>query len=405
MFVLSDVTAGEMQAEATAPHDTSPAAGEATDLDALAAQFRVGGIDVGYMAPDKFLAFLDNAEAGTVAAEKDRLVQRVFRRYGLLTVMLLLIPLGFLLNLTPCVLPMIPVNLAIIGAGAQSGSRTRGFALGGIYGLGMALVYGVLGLVVVLTGQQFGALNASPWFSLSITILFAVLALAMFDVFEIDLSRFQRRSAGSEGGGSKSLFATAFVLGGTAALLAGACVAPVLISTLVLAANLYQTNPAALLLPFMLGVGMALPWPFAGAGMSFLPKPGAWMDRVKKVFGVLILGVAIFYGILAVHQFRPAATDGDHKQTDVAAALQQGLDEGKPVLLDFWSLSCKACKAMDRNVFPNPTVHKRLEGYVFSGVQTDLTDRADVEWAVEHFDIKGLPTYVVLVPLKADGTD
>jgi thiol:disulfide interchange protein len=393
-FVLSEAK-GIAKAEAPTAGSTPASGISGGNLDDLAKRYRIGGSAVGYMAPGEFLSFLDEAKAGTVTKEEDEIVQRVFRRFGLLAVMVLLIPLGFLLNLTPCVLPMIPINLAIIGAGSQSGSRKRGFALGGVYGAGMAAVYGVLGLVVVLTGQQFGALNASPWFNLAIAVLFVALALAMFDVFLIDLSRFQRRSSG--GDDSKAPFVAAFLFGGTAALLAGACVAPVLISVLVLATNLYRTNPAALLLPFMLGVGMASPWPFAGAGMSFLPKPGAWMDRVKHVFGVLILLAALYYGWLAVQQFR--AADGGHKKTDVAAALEQGLKEGKPVLFDFWALSCKACKEMDKKVFPDPDVRKKLEGFVFSGVQMDLAERDDVRWAKDYFHIQGMPTYVVLVPV------
>jgi thiol:disulfide interchange protein len=383
---------------ATGQEDVSEE-GSATQnkLDELASKYRIGGSVFGYVPRDGFLSFLREARSGTVTKEEDKLVQRVFRKYGLLAVMVLLIPLGFMLNLTPCVLPMIPINLAIIGAGAQSGSKKRGFGLGAIYGAGMAAVYGMLGLVVVLTGQQFGALNSSPWFNLAIAILFTALALAMFDVFVIDLSRFQRRSAGGDDT-SKAPFVTAFVLGGTAALLAGACVAPVLISVLVLAANLYRSNPAALLLPFMLGVGMATPWPFAGAGMSFLPKPGPWMDWVKRVFGVLILLAALYYGSLAVKQFRP--TSGEHRETDVAAALQRGLDEGKPVFLDFWGLSCKACKKMDQEVFPRPDVKLALEDFVFAGVQSDLQDQEDVVWAEKYFDIKGLPTYIVLIPIR-----
>ena len=76
--------------------------------------------------------------------------------------------------------------------------------------------------------------------------------------------------------------------------------APVVISVLLLATNLYfKGQIAGLLLPFLLGVGMALPWPFAGAGLAFLPKPGVWMNRVKHVFGALILVFAAIYGHLA----------------------------------------------------------------------------------------------------------
>ena len=114
----------------------------------------------------------------------------LFEGRGPLAILLLVLLGGLALNLTPCVLPMIPINLAIIGAGARSGSRARGFLLGGAYGGAMALVYGVLGVIVILTAGTFGTINASPWFNLGIAAIFVVLALAMFDVFEIDLSRF-----------------------------------------------------------------------------------------------------------------------------------------------------------------------------------------------------------------------
>ena len=103
-----------------------------------------------------------------------------FEERGPLAILALVLLGGLALNLTPCVLPLIPINLAIIGAGARAGSRTYGFVLGSFYGLAMALVYGVLGLGVILTASTFGTINASPWFNLGIAILFITLALAMF---------------------------------------------------------------------------------------------------------------------------------------------------------------------------------------------------------------------------------
>ena len=79
-------------------------------------------------------------------------------------------------------------------------------------------------------------------------------------------------------------------MGAVAALLAGACVAPVVIQVVLFSSNLYANGTtAALALPFLLGVGMAIPWPIAGAGIAALPKTGAWMVRIKQVFGVVIL--------------------------------------------------------------------------------------------------------------------
>ncbi len=130
---------------------------------------------------------------------------------------------GLALNLTPCVLPMIPVNLAIIGAGAVisgtgAGSRRRGFGLGCLYGLGITAAYGLLGALVVLTGSVFGAVNASPWFNFGIALLFLGMALAMFDIWTIDFSRWQSRLAFS-GGGRLAIV----LMGAVSAVLAGAC--------------------------------------------------------------------------------------------------------------------------------------------------------------------------------------
>ena len=179
---------------------------------------------------------------------------------------------GLALNLTPCGLPMIPINLAILGAGAQASSRSRGFGLGLAYGGAMALVYGVLGLIVILTAGTFGTINSSPWFNLGIASLFVVLGLAMFDVIMVDFTRFRSgMRLGETGRGTVWL---AFSMGAIAALLAGACVAPVVIQVIVFASNLHAPGTSiALALPFVLGLGMGLPWPIAGAGLASRPPP------------------------------------------------------------------------------------------------------------------------------------
>lgn len=374
------------------------------EWEALADNFELAGKQVGYMSSDKFLAFLHQAETGV--SEKPDLLTAVFQKYGLLVAILVVLPLGFLLNLTPCVLPMIPVNLAIMGAGAQAGSKARGFGLGSLYGAGMAIVYGALGVIVVLTGSRFGQINASPWFNVGIAIFFVGMALAMFDLWILDFSRFQKMP--TPGKKSTTPFVTAFVLGCTAALLAGACVAPVLISVLLLATDLYaKGTPSGLILPFALGAGMALPWPFAGAGLSFLPKPGTWMIVVKKVMGVLILGAGLYYGYAAYQLFSESGGThevSDHQgwETDLEVALVRAQAEAKPLLVDFWSLTCKSCLKMKATTFKDSEVLGKLQSYVVVELQTD-GDRAKVaKQALERYGVLGLPTYLVLKPLRAD---
>src|SRR5207247_7555631 len=164
---------------------TPPAIPLGTDSRQELDKFSLLGTTGGYLGSDEFLRFIHNAEAGI----KER---GLFEGRGPLAILLLVLIGGLALNLTPCVLPMIPINLAIIGAGVKAGSRGRGFLLGAAYGGAMAFVYGVLGLVVILTAGTFGTINASPWFNLAIALVFIVLALAMFDLLLLDFSSWSR---------------------------------------------------------------------------------------------------------------------------------------------------------------------------------------------------------------------
>ncbi len=399
-FTLGGKQAPPSPVAAAAP----PQAGQAGWEESLRG-FRVAGTHAGYLKAEPFIAFLEDARSG---AERDDALRTAFETRGASLVILLILVGGLALNLTPCVLPMIPINIAIIGAGAQAGSRTRGFALGAAYGLGIALIYGVLGLVVILTGAKFGALNASPWFNLAIAVIFVVLSLAMFDVFIIDLSRFQAKAGPKRQGG----FITAILLGGIAALLAGACVAPVVISVLLLAADLYtRGSGVGLLLPFLLGVGMALPWPFAGAGLSFLPKPGKWMERVKMAFGVIILLFALWYGRLGISLLmarsasaREAVVAAQQEQTksgwltSLDAALVTATVDRQPVFIDFWASWCKNCLKMDKTTFKDPAVVAVLADFVRVKVQAEDVSDPVTKAMLDRFDAIGLPAYVVLLP-------
>ena len=382
------------------------------DTDALAqlSDFTVLGTTAGYLDADRFLEFIDRAESGRTA-------QGWFEGRGPLAILALVLIGGLALNLTPCVLPLIPINLAIIGAGTRAGSRARGFALGSSYGLAMALVYGVLGLGVVLTASTFGTINASPWFNLAIAALFVVLAFAMFDVITIDFSRFQSNFnlGGDLGRGS---FFVAFGMGGIAALLAGACVAPVVIQVIVFSSNLYTTGTTvALALPFILGLGMALPWPVAGAGLSVLPKPGPWMVRVKQAFGVFILGTAVYYGYLSYGLFSQRWVDPEAVANSVQelldegwyASLGQGLQvaqtEEQLVLVDVWATWCKNCLTMDRTTLKDPAVEAALEDYVKIKFQAEDPSASPAREVLERFEGIGLPTYAILRPGTDGGAD
>lgn len=388
------------------PVDGGPALQEDGDWRDLRDQFEVTGQASGYINAGDFIAFVDAAERGDRPSDRS-----IFEGKNIFLIVLLTLGLGMLLNLTPCVLPIIPLNLAIIGAGAQGGSRMRGFALGGLYGLGIAMTYGILGVVVVVTSGAFGTINASPWFNLAIAVVFVVLALAMFDVLLIDFTKYQSKLGIKPERGS---FIMALFMGCISALLAGACVAPVVIAVVLFAREVYaQGSVAGLALPFVLGLGMALPWPFAGGGLSFLPKPGGWMVWVKKIFGVIILALAAYYGWKGFAIFQSQylidenavlesvrELDEEGWTASLAEGLRQAQENGQPVIIDFWATWCTNCITMNETTFKDQSVKDRLDNYVKIKYKAQYPTQAPASEVMDSFGVGGLglPVYVIVEP-------
>lgn len=338
---------------------------------------------MGYMKPAEFIAFL-----------QDKPAERSLEDHSLLVILLLVLMGGLAANLTPCVLPLVPINLVLVG---------RGWKRGLAYGLGIALAYGALGIAAALGGMAFGTIQSSPWFSALVAVVFTVLGLAMSELFFIDFSKYRGKVAGGQG--KTRGLGGVFLLGVGAAVLAGACVEPILLATLLLTAKWFAAGKVwAVVLPFILGLGMGLPWPFAAAGLSVLPKPGPWMKWVNRIFALCFFGMAAWYGWLAWRGFAASRAPEAGAQSNLATpetfarVLAEARASGRAVVVDIWATWCKNCLAMERTTFRDPEVLKALEeqGFVLIRLQAeDPAELAKVQ-ALDGLDIKGLPAFVVL---------
>lgn len=201
---------------------------------------------------------------------------------------------GILLTFTPCVLPMVPIVSSIIAGQGKELTKTKAVALSLSYVLGTTLTYALMGALAGATGEQLQSYFQNIWAIGAMSIVFVFMALSMFGLFTIALpsfiqSRLNKSSQGIKGGN----LVMVFVLGMVSALILGACVSPVLISFLSVAISTSDATLGALTM-FFLALGMGVPLVLLGFGAGYLiPKAGMWMDYIKYLFGVLLLGVAI----------------------------------------------------------------------------------------------------------------
>jgi thiol:disulfide interchange protein DsbD len=200
--------------------------------------------------------------------------------------------LGLLLAFTPCSLPMLPILAGlIVGSGA---TPKRGFALATSYVVSMALVYAAMGVLAAMLGANLQALLQNPWLLGSFATVFVLLALPMFGFFELQLpvavrDRLENVSRNQRGG---SLFG-AGVLGALSGLLVGPCMTAPLAGALLYIAQSGNALHGGLIL-FTMGIGIGVPLLLlVTVGNRFLPKPGAWMNLLKGVFGFLFLATAL----------------------------------------------------------------------------------------------------------------
>lgn len=218
-----------------------------------------------------------------------------------LTAIPLIFLAGVLTSLTPCIYPMIPITVAIVGgqtvgaAGAERRARWRPVVLTMAYVVGLALVYSVLGLIAGLTGSMFGAISTNPWLYFLMANVLLVAALAMLDVIPIRLPAALAERAATAGTGGR--MGGAFVMGAMSGLVAAPCGAPVMAAVLTWVG---ATGSAALgfvyLFVFSLGMTALLVVVGLFSGVAArMPRAGAWMVWVKRGFALVMIGVAQYY--------------------------------------------------------------------------------------------------------------
>ncbi len=426
--------------------ETGPSSGPAADSPL---------IDGPLMSPTVTPPRVGPSEAETSA------IRRAAERFGIPGVLAAAFFWGLLASLTPCVYPMIPVTVSVIGAGS-GGSAVRGFFLSLLYVLGMSLTYAAFGVAAAWTGNLFGAVAGHPAVRIGVAVLFLILALGLFDVIYIQMpASVTGRLSGARAAGAAGVLIT----GSAAGAIVGPCVGPLLVGLLVYIAGLGSKVMGFLIMwSFALGMGMlfVVIGTFSGAATA-LPRSGEWMVRLKQLFGVIMLAVAlytlrplmppdvfglclgafliglgVFAGALdaltpdaagarrlakaaglvllvlgagyvarftldrgAVPPGPPSAGSGITWHHDLPSALATARTEGRSVMIDFRADWCGACLKLERETFPNPAVVQAARRLV--AVKIDCTDPDDpeVKRLQARYGVVGLPTIVFLTP---DGT-
>lgn len=356
---------------------------------------------------------------------------------------------GLALNLTPCVYPMIPITVSYFG-GQAKGRGGRTVLLATLYLLGMAVMYSTLGLIAALTGSLFGSALQSPIVLGVIALVLVGLALSMFGLYEI---RVPTRLAGVAGTAKQGALGS-FLMGLTVGIVAAPCIGPFVIGLLTFVGE--TANPLiGFTLFFVLALGLGLPFvvlAVASGNITRLPKSGEWMEWIRKLFGIVLLAMAVYFlrpvvrdtfyflllgavlvvggvmlgfvskvktsslffsgfrrfiGVVApLYGLYLVLAPGNILGRNAAAgiewtpyaesALASAIEQGKPVVIDFSADWCLPCKELDHQTFNQPEVVDASKDMVT--LKADLTQHGspEVRELRKKFDIRGVPTIVFI---------
>jgi thiol:disulfide interchange protein DsbD len=302
--------------------------------------------------------------------------------------------LGLALALTPCVLPMLPIMSSVIFGSKneqhRNVSKLRSSVLALSYVLGMAIMYSVAGMITAALGANIQAWLQNPWVLGAFALMLLALAASLFGFYELRLPQALHnkidRVAGKQEGGS---VIGAFMLGAISTLIASPCVTAPLAGVLAFIAQTGSIPMGGILL-FVMALGMGLPLMlFAIGARGLLPKAGAWMTIVQRIFGVLLIGLAVWVASPIFTSSKTSSDETMHRlesglvfqrvatSAQLDAALMQAKQKGQPVLLDFYADWCVTCKEMELLTFSNEKVKAALSAYQL--IQVDVTKNT-----VEH---------------------
>ena len=336
------------------------------------------------------------AQAPVRVEGSDLEVARLFESGGPALVLASFLGFGLLLAFTPCVLPMIPILSGIIAGEGKDLGKLRALALSLAYVLGMAVAYAAAGVAAAWSGTILAAALQNAWVLGAFALVFVLLALSMFGLYELQLPGFLRHPLSAA---SRSLkggrLASVAGMGVLSAIIVSPCVAAPLAGALL---YISQTRDVALggaaLFSMALGMGM----PLVAVGVSegaLLPKSGPWMVRVKQIFGVLLLAVAawIVWPVL-----RPAGSSVDFVRVASIAELDRKLESpGRVVMLDFYADWCVSCKEMEAFTFSDARVKARLDRMLL--LQADVTaNTAEHRALLKRFRLFGPPGIIFFDP-------
>ena len=316
-------------------------------------------------------------------------VARLFQSGGPFLVLASFLGFGLLLAFTPCVLPMIPILSGIIAGEGRDLGKLRALLLSAAYVLGMALTYAVAGVAAAWSGTLLAAALQNAWVLSAFALVFVVLAFSMFGLYELQLPGFlHHRLHAAHGRLQGGRVASVAAMGALSAIIVSPCVAAPLAGALL---YISQTRDVALggSALFAMALGMGIPLLVIGVSEgALLPRTGPWMVRVKHVFGVLLLAVALW---IVWPVLRPADSSVDFVRVQSIAELEQKLvSPGKPAMLDFYADWCVSCKEMEALTFSDARVKPKLDAMLL--LQVDVTtNTAEHKALLKRFSLFGPP--------------